>query len=357
MFSPDSSILAGGSDWPGSTGESTLAAVHIWNVARGAELLRIPAHQGCIGSLAFSPDGKTIATTGGELVVRIWDVATGKERLPQEGHRSWIRTLAISPTDGTVFTAGQDGTVRQWDPLSGRELGIFATFAEPVHWMAFARDGKTLLLGVPRCLGPIARLGLWSVAERREIRRLSRIEEAKDFRHAGFFASIAYSPDGKEMMTSDEEGLRISDVASGKQVRWAVRSSVDTYHPALSPDGRFLATAKRDEHRRGGTPNSAIRLWELASGQEVARLDLPEDGTSDLAFSPDGQFLVACCARSTRIPHDQVVRLWDVGTGQEMRHFTGHLGMIWSAAFTPDGGSVISGSMDGTALVWTSPTY
>jgi dipeptidyl aminopeptidase/acylaminoacyl peptidase len=152
-------------------------------------------------------------------------------------------------------------------------------------------------------------------------------------------------------MTLDGEGLRIWDVASGKQVRWAVRSSVDAYNPALSPDGRILATGKRDE-RRGGTPDSAIRLWELASGQEVASLELPEEGTSDLAFSPDGRFLMACCARSTRIPHDQVVRLWDVGTGQETRHFTGHLGLIWSAAFAPDGRSVISGGADGTALVW-----
>ena len=351
MFSPDSSILAGGSDWPGSTAESTLAAVHIWNVARGEELLRIPAHQGSIGSLAFSPDGKTVATTGSELVVRLWDVATGKEHSPQEGHRSWIRTLAISPTDGTVFTAGQDGTVRQWDPRSGRELGVFASFAEPVHSMAFARDGKTLLLGGPTMPGP-AWLRLWSVAERREIRRLSRIEEARDIRHVGFFVLTAYSPDGKEMMTLDGERLRIWDVASGKHVRWAIRSSVDTYHPALSPDGRILATGKRRGRRRGGTPDSAIRLWELASGQEVARLELPEDGTSDLAFSPDGQFLVACCARNTRIPDDQVVRLWDVGTGLEMRHFTGHLGMIWSVAFAPDGRSVISGGADGTALVW-----
>ena len=95
----------------------------------------------------FSPDGKTLVTTGGELVVRLWDVATGNERLPQEGHRSYILALAISPTDGTIFTAGQDGTVRRWDPLTGHELGIFATFAGTVSEMAFALDGKTLLLG------------------------------------------------------------------------------------------------------------------------------------------------------------------------------------------------------------------
>jgi WD40 repeat protein len=383
-FSPDGSILAGGSTGTGNTGLSALAAVYFWDVAQSKELRQFPAHQGWISAVAFSPDGKTLVTSGGELVIRLWDVATGKEHSPQEGHRSWIRTLDISPTDGTIFTAGQDGTVRQWDPRSGRELDIFATFAEPVHAMALAPDGKTLVLGG----GPSIGLALWSVAERREIRRLPRMQEGNIVDHLSFspdgktvaserriwdaasgevlvtlrtqdeqnnrdanYFSVAYSPDGKEVITVEKEGLRIWDVASGKQVRWAVRSSVDTYNPALSPDGRILATGKRDGRRRGGTPDSAIRLWELASGQEVTRLEFPEDGTSDLAFSPDGRLLMACCTRSTRIPHDQVVRLWDVGTGREMRHLTGHLGLIWSAAFAPDGRTVISGGADGTALV------
>ncbi len=118
-FSPDGSILAGGSRRAVKPGLSALAAIYLWDVSRGKELRHFPAHQGEINSVDFSPDGKTLVTTGGELVVRLWDVATGNERLPQEGHRSYILALAISPTDGTIFTAGQDGTVRRWDPLTG----------------------------------------------------------------------------------------------------------------------------------------------------------------------------------------------------------------------------------------------
>jgi WD40 repeat protein len=349
-FSPDGSILAGGSIWPGNTGLSALAAVHVWDVAQGKELRRLPAHQGAINSLAFSPDGETLVTTGAELVVRLWDVATGNERLPQQGHRSWVRNLAISPADGTVFTAGQDGTVRRWDPLTGGELGVFARFAEPVGAMTFTPDGESLLLGTNTAPG----LAIWGVAERREIRRLVRIEEAKDVRHAGFFFGTAYSPDGKQMITVESEGVRIRDVVTGKEVRWAVRSAIDSYHPALSPDGRILATGTEDADRRAGKLDGAIHLWELASGQEVSRLEGPDDGegTSDLAYSSDGRFLVACCNRTDPTRPEIMIRIWDTALGREVRQMRGHLARAWSAAFTADGRSLISASEDGTALVW-----
>jgi WD40 repeat protein len=154
-FSPDGSILAGGSGWAGGVQSSTLAAVYLWDVARGKELRQIPAHlYWMTSSLAFTPDGNTIATTGGELVVRLWDVTTGTERLHQEGHRSWIRTLVISPADGTVFTAGQDGTVRQWGPRSGREIGIFASFAANVDAMAFAPNCRRRRKRAPTPIPP-----------------------------------------------------------------------------------------------------------------------------------------------------------------------------------------------------------
>jgi WD40 repeat protein len=350
MFSPDGSILAGGSSERGTKWSITgLSAIHLWDVARGEELRQIRAHQGYIGSLSFSPDGKTLVTTGGEPVGRLWDVATGRETLPHEGHRSMVGTLVISPADGTVFTAGQDGTVRRWDPLTGRELGIFAKFVDPVLAMAFSLDGKTLLLS-----GRSPGLALWSVAERREIRRLSRIQEGNDVRHVGFFWSTAYSPDGNEMITVERQGVRIRDVVSGKEMRWAVRSTIDHDHTALAPDGRILATGTDYTRHRAGKLNVAVHLWELASGQEAARLEGLEEGEGlyDLAYSPDGRFLVACCNRRDRNPRGQMIRIWDVMTGQEVRRFTGDLAPAFSVAFTYDVRSVISGGADGTALVW-----
>ena len=95
----------------------------------------------------------------------------------------------------------------------------------------------------------------------------------------------------------------------------------------------------------------AIRLWELASGKEVATLEGHEESTHGLAFSPDGK-LLASCSGGSQIINDQTVRVWDLTTGRELRRLEGHCGTVNAVAFAHDGRSVVSGSEDATALVW-----
>ncbi len=382
-FSPDGTILASGTCGTGNTGASQLADVYLWDVGQGKELRHFPAQQGWIQSLTFSPDGKTLATTGAEVVIRLWDVASGRETQPQSGHRLTIRRLAVSPADGTVFTSGQDGTIRRWDPASGRELGIFATFTEAIDAMAFAPDGKTLLLG-----GSFGGLTLWSVDQRREIRRLARVEERNPIRHVAFspdgktvaserriwdansgrvlatfqdrdlrnnhfanFYPIFYGPDGKQIITAEPDGVRIWDIASGQEARWAVRARFDNDPAALSTDGRFLASGGLISPDRGNERDPTILLWELASGQQVATLQGHEEGSRGLAFSPDGR-LLASGSGNNFTSNDATVRVWDIATGRELRRLEGHMSAVDAVAFTPDGRSVVSGGDDTTALVW-----
>jgi WD40 repeat protein len=145
-FSPDGSILAAGADSE-VRGDYSLAMIHLWDVARRKELRRIPAHQQWVHSLCFSPDGKTLASTGVGPVIGLWDVATGQEAFPQSGHQSYVRALVVSPADGTVFTGSYDGTIRRWDPRSGQHLEIIARFTTPADALPIAPDSKTLLVG------------------------------------------------------------------------------------------------------------------------------------------------------------------------------------------------------------------
>jgi WD40 repeat protein len=385
-FSPDGSILASGSSGTGSILSSVLADVYLWDIARGKELRHFQAHQTRVHSLDFSPNGRTLASTGAEPMIRLWDVAGGREAFPQPGHRTWIRTLAISPADGTVFTGGQDGTIRQWDRKSGRELGVIAGFPDLADPIALSPDGKTLIVGSLVS----GRFVLWSIAERREIRSFPRIVPRNFVRYLAFspdgqtvaadgriwdaatgrvavtfrgwgeqknrelnFFPIFYTSDSEEIIAVDREGVGVWDIASGKEVRRAVQCDIQNYHPALSSDGRFVALGGLDDRRTNRQLDPAIRIFELASGQEVATMRGHETRTRNLAFSPDGR-LLASGSVGTVVTKDETVRIWDVATGHELRRFEGHLGPINTVAFAfaPNGRSLVCTSGDATALVW-----
>jgi RNA polymerase sigma factor (sigma-70 family) len=386
-FSPDGSILASGD---ASSSSPPLAAIHLWDASRGRELHRMPAHSGYVASLSFAPDGKVLASTGAESVVRLWDVATGREAFPQSGHGSAIRTLAVSPADGTVFTGGDDGTIRHWDLPSGRELDLIAQFSGPIGALAVAHDGRTLLVnGIvkPQPWQSDRQLALWSVTEHREIRRLVPLRERdvdciayspngktvasqgriwdassgkvlttlqhQDPQNHDYlsFSPIFYAPDGKQIITAEPYGAWIWDIATGRELRQAVRWSNHHDRATLSPDGRFLATQGAGEHSRERSEEPPITLWELASGQEVARLEAHGEARIRRPFSPDGRFLASASRHRGAIPNS-TVRVLDLATGHEVRRFEGHRGSVNAVAFTPDGRSLVSGSEDGTALVW-----
>ncbi|MHC5540747.1 WD40 repeat domain-containing protein, partial [Singulisphaera rosea] len=387
-FSPDGSILAAGRD--GTEDESSpfsLAAIRLWDVAQGQEIRTIPAHQQWVGSISFSPDGKTIASSGAESVIRFWDVATGREAISQSGHRSYVRSLAVSRADGTVFTGGYDGTVRHWDPVEGRELNVIATINAPVNELALSPDGKTLVLGTAQREG---KLGLWSVAERRELIRLPLANARISVRHVAFSPDgktvasglrvwdvksgrvlvqfrhsdaqrvqsagdlpIFYSPDSSRIITIERDGVYLWDIASGKGIGQVVRAEIP-HDPAamISPDGRLMATGGVFDPSPEKPRDEPIRVWELASGKEVVTLRDHKETTRDLAFSPDGRYLASGGGGHNFTTNDPTVRLWDLATGREVGRFERHRGPVNAVAFSPDGRSLISASDDATAMTW-----
>ena len=392
-FSPDGSILAAGDATDRSDADDEgmpLAAIHLWDVARGRELHRLLAHQHRVASLSFSPDGKTLASSGVEPVVRLWHVATGREAFPQSGHRSAIRSLVVSEADATVFTGGADGTVRQWNSSSGLELGLIAQLDCPVDALTLAPDGKTLLVGGQARAQPrqVEGISLWTVAERREIRRLAGLADGhvvEDLAYSPYGSTVAsagqiweprsgmhvatlrhrdptldeflrfcpmfYTSDGKQIITAEPDGVRFWEIATGRELRRAVAWSNCHFRATLSPDCRFLATRGPGDASRTDSEHWPYRLWELASGQVVETLDAHGDYDLRRPFSPDGRFL-ATAGRNREKNHNSIVRVLDLAKGQVARRFAGHRGAITALAFTPDGRSVISAGEDATALVW-----
>ena len=153
--------------------------------------------------------------------------------------------------------------------------------------------------------------------------------------------SVAFSPDGTRLASGSLGGtVRLWDVATGDELRWFTGHTDDVHSVAFSPDGTRLASGSND-----GT----VRLWDVATGNELRRFTGHTDWVNSVAFSPDGTRLASGS-------WDETVRLWDVATGDELRRFEGHTSYVLSVAFSPDGTRLASGSLDDTVRLWDVAT-
>ncbi len=351
-FSPNGSILAGGTNLPGR--EASPGSLYFWDFASGRELRRVEGFRAGANSLAFAPDGRTIAAASGyEPIVRIRDVATGREVFPHSGHAGQVAAVAVSPADGTVFTGSYDGTVRHWDPATGRELGLIGRF-HSVYALAVSPDGRALIVGHARG-DPI----VWSVPDRRELRRLAGLSmfgfvfqiafspdggstaydrkvwdvasgrplvalQSREDRPGGVkFSRAFYTPDGKRILTVEPGIIRAWDPASGTEIAPLIRNDEIRYdRAALSSDGRYMATSGFLTVGGLDDPDPWIRVWELATGRQVAKLPAHDHSISGVAFSPDGRLLASFRPnqpfrenRNEPYPRDPTIRIWSVTTG------------------------------------------
>src|SRR5262249_43937710 len=198
---------------------------------------------GNVTTLAFSPEGKTLASGGWDDMIRLWDVATGKELRKFVAHQAMVARVVFSP-DGKLLASrgGIDGILRLWDAATGAEV--------------------------------------------RKFEDLSRVNPWRFYREA----ALAFSPDGKTVVGSSRTAILFWDVATGKQVgQWPAYR--DWMYVAYSPDGKTLATGGLDDAKK---ESYSIRIWDVATGQELRRCDLPrtaKGGTEPptcFAFSPAG---------------------------------------------------------------------
>jgi WD40 repeat protein len=317
-------------------GHAGTQLVRLWETDSGEAIHTRDGHPGGVYSLAFAPDGKSLASVCSEVLV--WDPATGKMRRQLPG---W-GVVAYSP-DGKLLACGNnDQTLRLYAAASGREvLRITAARAGIMYplTVAFSPDGKLLATESNRAFS------LWDVATGRESALLAREDRSAIWRYLREqLDSVAFSPDGRTLAwAAAHTELALWELPPGQNHRKLPQMSVE--HIAFSPDGKFLASAG-GRPLRGGEGRS-LHLWDVATGQSVRKFE-GAGAVRVVAFSPDGKLLAGAGA-------DGIVRLWEVATGWLRHRFEGHRAEVRSLAFAPDGRTLASGSMDTTILIWAVP--
>jgi WD40 repeat protein len=281
-FSPDGKTLA-------SSGQfHSLSLWNMENVGGGVPILpTIPEHATAGLALAFSPDGNTLVV-GGERSLVIWSYEAGQCTLPRQFASETVRCLAFSADGRTLALGCDDGSVRLWDMPAARERAILEAHVDVVRSVCFSPDGRRLVSS-----GQDRLVMLWDTEE-----------------------SIAISPLGAEFVGHNA-------------VRFA----------AFSPDGAYVAIGEVD-----GCPTDII-LLHAETGEFCSRLTGMRSGINALAFSPDGQTLATAGI-------DRRIKFWDIVQSREQTTVSVDIGFVKSLAFSPDGAWLAWGGFDETVKIW-----
>ncbi len=193
-------------------------------------------HSGFVNSVAFSPDGKVLASGSDDHTIKFWDIASGRELRTLIGHTKTVTSVSFSPDGKVLASSSDDATTKLWDLASGRELRTLSGHTYEVTSVAFSPDGKVLASG-----SWDHTIKLWDVASGRELRTLSG--------HTGSVNSVAFSPDGKTLASGSRDGtIREWDISSGKE-HVALIAFTDGSFIAITPEGFFdSSTAKAEEN-------------------------------------------------------------------------------------------------------------
>ncbi len=309
------------------------------------EWLALKGQTSWVTSVAYAPDGNTLATAGGHTLVfkpgevKLWDLKAGKERAALGGHESTVWCVAFDREGKRLATASYDKSVKVWDAGSGKEIATLKGHANWVTCVAFSPDGKLLATG-----SEDTTVKLWDA--------MSGAEKATLKGHGGTVRSAAFSTDGKLLATASfDNTIKVWDSEKAAELSTLKGHENAVWSVAFSPDGKQLAS---------GSADGTVKLWSLPEGAqpgaftEKAALKGHKNWVSCVAFSPDGKQLASG-------GFDRRVTLWDLAKPAEMATLEDLTSTVWSLSFSPDSqrlaiaSGLIENAEEGTVKIWNLP--
>ncbi|WP_372365261.1 protein kinase [Candidatus Uabimicrobium sp. HlEnr_7] len=307
-----------------SSGEKIL---RLWDVEKNIELAKISDHSGTVNSMTFSPDSKILASGSDDSIVVLSNVRTGKVLAKFTGHSNAITSIKFSPNGQLLASSSKDKSIRLWNVKTGEKITTLSGHTDAINSLAFSPDGKVIASG-----SSDSTVRLWNIKISKEFAKIND--------HIASVNSVDFSCDGKFLVSGSSDGtIRLWNTNTYNH-HSKIRGHIDTVRTlAFSPDGKILAS---------GSSDRTIRLWDTKTGKDLAQYSGHVGSVNSIAFSPDGKILASGSS-------DKTIRLWDTKTGKHT--VNAYNDKINSVAFSPDGKILAFGSSDKTIRLWDTENH